>query len=281
MLDLFDYRSKNAVFGLLDRLEETGYVAKDANGRIALLPKLTGPSASLDRSPPVSPPRRRAETEAVTLDEYLVKDPDHSYMLTVRGDSMIDAASCRATSSWWKKGPAEAERRRRRLRGRRMDPEILLRDAAGVRLEPANRKYKFIRPQRSLEIGGGRPRRHPQILSPGKSGDLGPNALPSWNRRIGRVGPTRRAVRPGPPRDCPVGESVRTDRESAPAPPVPRSRPRRIPGLLWKLSTGYFPPHHAGHASIPPTRAERPRRLKSSPLTSNDDYILEILENVG
>ena len=36
MLDLFDYRSKNAVFGLLDRLEETGYVAKDANGRIAL-----------------------------------------------------------------------------------------------------------------------------------------------------------------------------------------------------------------------------------------------------
>ena len=29
-----------------------------------------------------------------------------------------------------------------------------VRDAGGVRLEPANRKYKFIRPRHSLEIGG-------------------------------------------------------------------------------------------------------------------------------
>ena len=39
MLDLFGYKSKNAVFGLLARLEEAGYVAKDANGRLALLPR--------------------------------------------------------------------------------------------------------------------------------------------------------------------------------------------------------------------------------------------------
>ena len=29
-----------------------------------------------------------------------------------------------------------------------------MKDQAGVRLEPANPKYHFIRPQRSLEIGG-------------------------------------------------------------------------------------------------------------------------------
>ena len=38
MLDLFGYKSKNAVFGLLAKLEEAGYVAKAAIGRIALLP---------------------------------------------------------------------------------------------------------------------------------------------------------------------------------------------------------------------------------------------------
>ena len=120
-------------------------------------------------------------------------------MLTVRGDSMIDAGILPGDVVLVEKGPRPKQND---VVVACVDGEWTLkyyvRDAAGVRLEPANRKYKFIRPQRSLEIGGV-VRRHPQILSPGKSGDLGPNALPSWNRRIGRVGPTRRAVRPRAP----------------------------------------------------------------------------------
>ena len=95
MLDLFGYRSKNAVFGLLAKLEEAGYVVKDANGRIALLPKLTGTVRILGSIAAGFPTQEEEqEAEAVTLDDYLVKNPDRTFMLTVRGDSMIDAAIC-------------------------------------------------------------------------------------------------------------------------------------------------------------------------------------------
>ena len=156
MLVLFDYRSKNAVFGLLRRLEETGYVAKDDNGRIALLPRLTGSVRILGSIAAGFPTQEEEqETEAITLDEFLVKNPDHTYMLTVRGDSMIDAGIMPGDIVLVEKGPRPGQHD---IVVARVDDEWTLkyyvRDNAGVRLEPANPKYKFIRPQRSLEIGG-------------------------------------------------------------------------------------------------------------------------------
>ena len=156
MLDLFDYKSKNAVFGLLAKLEEAGYVVKDDNGRVALLPKLTGTVRILGSIAAGFPTQEEEqETEAITLDEYLVRNPDNSYMLTVRGDSMIDAGILPGDIVLVEKGPRP---RQNDIVVARVDDEWTLkyfvRDAVGVRLEPANRKYKFIRPKRSLEIGG-------------------------------------------------------------------------------------------------------------------------------
>ena len=156
MLDLFGYKSKNAVFGLLAKLEEAGYIVKDANGRVALLPKLTGTVRILGSIAAGFPTQEEEqEAEAITLDEYLVKDPDHSYMLTVRGDSMLDAGIMPGDIVLVEKGPRP---RQNDIVVACVDDEWTLkyyvRDAGGVRLEPANRKYKFIRPLRSLEIGG-------------------------------------------------------------------------------------------------------------------------------
>jgi len=156
MLDLFDYASKNAVFGLLAKLEEAGYIVKDANGRVALLPKLTGTVRVLGSIAAGFPTQEEEqETDAVTLDEYLVRNPDHSYMLTVRGDSMIDAGILPGDIVLVEKGPRP---RQNDIVVACVDDEWTLkyyvRDAVGVRLEPANRKYKFIRPRHSLEIGG-------------------------------------------------------------------------------------------------------------------------------
>ena len=156
MLDLFDYKSKNAVFGLLAKLEEAGYVAKDANGRIALLPKLTGTVRILGSIAAGFPTQQgEQESEAVTLDDYLVKNPDRTFMLTVRGDSMIDAGILPGDIVLVEKGPRPGQND---IVVARVDDEWTLkyyvRDAAGVRLEPANAKYKFIRPKHSLEIGG-------------------------------------------------------------------------------------------------------------------------------
>ena len=156
MLGLFGYRSKNAVFGLLRKLEEAGYVAKDANGRIALLDKLTGTVRVLGSIAAGFPAQEeQQEADAVTLDEYLVKNPDHTFMLTVRGDSMIDAGILPGDIVLVEKGPRPNQHD---IVVACVDDEWTLkyyvRDNAGVRLEPANRKYKFIRPRQSLEIGG-------------------------------------------------------------------------------------------------------------------------------
>ena len=156
MLGLFGYRSKNAVFGLLRRLEEEGYVAKDANGRIALLDKLTGTVRVLGSIAAGFPTQEeQQEADAVTLDEYLVKNPDHTFMLTVRGDSMIDAGILPGDIVLVEKGPRPNQHD---IVVACVDDEWTLkyyvRDNAGVRLEPANRKYKFIRPRQTLEIGG-------------------------------------------------------------------------------------------------------------------------------
>ena len=156
MLDLFGYKSKNAVFGLLRKLEEAGYVAKDTNGRIALLNKLTGTVRILGSIAAGFPTQEeQQETDAITLDEYLVKNPDHTFMLTVRGDSMIDAGILPGDIVLVEKGPKPNQND---IVVARVDDEWTLkyfvRDNAGVRLEPANPKYKFIRPVRSLEIGG-------------------------------------------------------------------------------------------------------------------------------
>ncbi len=156
MLDLFGYRSKNAVFGVLNRLEEHGYVIKDANGRLALLPKLTGTVRLLGSIAAGFPTQEeQQDAEAITLDDYLVKNPDNTFMLTVRGDSMIDAGIMPGDLVLVEKGP------RPNLNDivvARVDDEWTLkyymRDKAGVRLDPANPKYKFIRPKHSLEIGG-------------------------------------------------------------------------------------------------------------------------------
>lgn len=156
MLDLFGYKSKNAVFGLLQKLEEAGYISKDDNGRVALLSKLTGTVRILGSIAAGFPTQEEEQaTDAITLDEYLVKNPDNTYMLTVRGDSMIDAGIMPGDIVLVEKGPQPNQND---IVVARVDEEWTLkyyvRDNAGVRLEPANPKYKFIRPLRSLEIGG-------------------------------------------------------------------------------------------------------------------------------
>ncbi len=156
MLDLFGYKSKNAVFGLLQKLEESGYISKDDNGRVALLSKLTGTVRILGSIAAGFPTQEEEQsTDAITLDEYLVKNPDNTYMLTVRGDSMIDAGIMPGDIVLVEKGPQPNQND---IVVARVDEEWTLkyyvRDNAGVRLEPANPKYKFIRPLRSLEIGG-------------------------------------------------------------------------------------------------------------------------------
>jgi len=92
MMKLFGFKSKNAVARLVDKFIEEGIAIKDHLGRLVAdasawnsIPMLGSVKAGF--------PSDVAEelTDTINIDEYLVAKKDNSYMLTVDGDSMIDA----------------------------------------------------------------------------------------------------------------------------------------------------------------------------------------------
>lgn len=157
MLKLFGFKSKNAVFRVVEKLIETGMVAKDHLGRLvpskifaesfASVPMLGLVTAGL----PATVEEELADT--VNLDELLVKNKSLTYMLEVDGDSMIDAHI--------EKGDMVLVERANQAR----DGQIVIAEVDGeftmkyfrkegskVWLEPANKNYKPIFPERSLNV---------------------------------------------------------------------------------------------------------------------------------
>lgn len=155
MLKLFGYASKNAVFGLLRRLQEEGFVVK-RNRKIALTPKITCGLKLLGSVQAGFPsPAEEELRDTLSLDEFLIRKPEATFMLTVSGDSMIDAGIYPNDLVLVERGATPKDRD---IVVAQVDDEWTLKyfvkDRGGVRLEPANRKYKPIIPSRSLIIGG-------------------------------------------------------------------------------------------------------------------------------
>jgi len=155
MLKLFGYRSKNAVFGLLKKLADYGYVRK-SGGKIAFTGKLVGSVKLLGAVQAGFPsPAEEELADTISLDEYLIRRPEATFMLTVRGDSMIEAGIHPGDIVLVEKGVTP---KTHDIVVAQVDEEwtikYFVKDNAGVRLDPANPKYRFIRPKRSLVIGG-------------------------------------------------------------------------------------------------------------------------------
>lgn len=96
----FGVRSKNAVAKVVSALVKNGYLGKDPKGRIKIMELEEAASnlvsaLTLPLFGPISagfaaPAEEQAE-ELVTLDTYLVRDRTSTFLLRVRGDSMINA----------------------------------------------------------------------------------------------------------------------------------------------------------------------------------------------
>ncbi len=94
----FGVRSKNAVAKVVSVLFKTGHLEKDPKGRIKILEQpvaegvmpmmlpLFGPIAAGF----AAPVEEQAE-ETITIEDYLVRDKSSTFLLRVKGDSMIDA----------------------------------------------------------------------------------------------------------------------------------------------------------------------------------------------
>jgi repressor LexA len=93
--------------------------------------------------------------DTLSLDEYLIRSPQNSYLIKVTGDSMIDAGI--------HQGDLVVVERGRDLKNgdiviAQVDGEWTMkyyeRNKSEVVLVPANKKYPKIRPTHQLEIGG-------------------------------------------------------------------------------------------------------------------------------
>lgn len=157
MLSLFGYRSKNAVYRLLRHLEAAGYITRGHSGRIGLTRRLTGSIKILGLVQAGFPsPAEEELVDVLSLDEYLIRRPEATFMLTVSGDSMIDAGIHPGDLVLVEKGrnPKSNDIVIAQVDGEWTLKYYIKDRRTGVRLEPANKKYKPIVPRSSLVIGG-------------------------------------------------------------------------------------------------------------------------------
>jgi SOS regulatory protein LexA len=153
MMSLLGYKSKNAVHYFTEKLIEQGLAARDKGGRLLPGPMLFGvPLLGLVEAGFPSAAEEEL-LDVMNFDEYLTPNKEASYILRVKGDSMIDAGIHDGDM-------VVVERRATYKPGQivvaNVDNEFTmkyLRKKAGkFYLEPANQKYKPIYPRESFRV---------------------------------------------------------------------------------------------------------------------------------
>ncbi len=92
LMELWDYKTKSAVHYRLEKLEEAGIVGKDETGRLiphSLMESGTRLLGLVEAGFPS--PAEEELLDVMSFDEYLTPNKESSYILKVKGDSMIDA----------------------------------------------------------------------------------------------------------------------------------------------------------------------------------------------
>lgn len=92
IMSLTGFKSKNAVYKLINKLVDLGIITKDKEGRMI-------PDKSLDEVPYLGLVEAGIPTmtetdlsqDTMSIDDYLIEHKESTYILEVKGESMIDA----------------------------------------------------------------------------------------------------------------------------------------------------------------------------------------------
>ncbi|MEQ1500214.1 MAG: transcriptional repressor LexA [Parcubacteria group bacterium] len=154
IMTLLGFKSKNAVYKLINKLVDDGIVDKDSNGKLTPM-KIFGETPLLGLVEAGIPTMVEEDnTESLNLNEYLVGNKSGStYLLEVKGDSMID------------EGIREGDLVLVERRGDPKDGDIVIAEVDGgwtmkyykkkgnlTYLKPANKNYSPIYPQYDLRV---------------------------------------------------------------------------------------------------------------------------------
>ncbi len=91
MASLLGFKSKNAVYKFVQKLIDEGAVEKDSQGRLSPM-NFFGSLAVLGVVEAGIPTHaEEEELDRMSLDEFLIDNKDATYMLEVKGESMVEA----------------------------------------------------------------------------------------------------------------------------------------------------------------------------------------------
>ncbi len=153
IMSLAGFKSKNAVYKLINKLVEEGIVEKDSKGKLTPL-KLYGEIKMLGLVEAGFASAAEEElVDTMSLDEFLIDKKDATYMLRVKGDSMIDAGIQEGDMVLVErsKPPREGDIVIAEVDGG-WTMKYYRKKAGKVYLEPANKNYPLIFPQHELNI---------------------------------------------------------------------------------------------------------------------------------
>ncbi len=153
ILSLVGFKSKNAVFKLVQKLIDEGVVRKDEKGRLTPTERLFElPLLGLVQAG--TPTMAESQNlDSLSIDGYLIANRERTFLLEVKGDSMIEAHI--------EEGDIVVAERTTTAR----DGDIVVAEVDGewtlkyyknqkgkIWLMPANKNYKPIHPKESLRI---------------------------------------------------------------------------------------------------------------------------------
>jgi len=153
MMHLFGFKSKNAVYRIVQKLLDAGLVTKDKLGRLMPSSMMTEvPMLGLVKAGFPAQADEMIET-TINLDHFLIQKKESTYILEVDGDSMIDAHIADGDM-------VIAERSEQAKDGQiviaEVDGEFTMKyfrkEGSKVWLEPANKNFKPIYPVSDLKI---------------------------------------------------------------------------------------------------------------------------------
>ena len=153
IMDLVGFKSKNAVYKLINKLVDDGVVDKDSKGKLTPM-KIFGETPLLGLVEAGIPTLvDQDNSESLNIDEYLIKNRESTYLLEVKGDSMIDEGI--------RQGDLVVVERR----GEAKDGDIVIAEVDGgwtmkyfkkkgnlVYLKAANKNYSPIYPRYDLRV---------------------------------------------------------------------------------------------------------------------------------
>jgi SOS regulatory protein LexA len=153
---LLCYKSKGGISKLIPHLIKRNIVRQDATGRLLPTSVIFGGLRLLGAVEAGFPsPAEEELVDTLTLDQFLIRKPDASFLLKVSGDSMIEAGIHPGDLVIVERGrqPGSGDIVVAQVDGE-WTMKYYYKRGRQVVLQPANPKYPPIRPREELSVGG-------------------------------------------------------------------------------------------------------------------------------